>query len=357
MKENEFLDGVSNIEADVVERFVLIDDKLQNNTNKSKSKGLWLRIGAVAACLALILGAVIVAPMLWDDSPDVTTEAPTTEGTFNTEAPTTEKTYRIYLGASASAEIVDIKNSSDRVSFEDASQKTFSFSRDTIFDNSDLVGTTRKLNIGDKSYSLTYSKSYRTKLYSSEKFKPYAEFITFKADDLSVYYRADDGALIFFSDLNVGNLTVSGELTEDGAKALALDTIISLYGESVAREYILDDIVFTDTPLTKAYTVVYTKYVYDTPTNDKIQLSYNMQGDLVTVNAKLLGVYDDATDHLSQKQIDEAKAVLNEALADDWSILTVTLVIDSLGDYYLKAQAAKTTEVGISAAELFIDIK
>ncbi len=346
MKENEFLDGVSNIEADVVERFVLIDDKLQNNTNKSKSKGLWLRIGAVAACLALILGAVIVVPMWRDDGSDVTTEAPTTE-----------KTYRIYLGASASAETVDIKNSSDRVSFEDASQKTFSFSRDTIFDNSDLVGTTRKLNIGDKSYSLTYSKSYRTKLYSSEKFKPYAEFITFKADDLSVYYRADDGALIFFSNLNVGNLTVSGELTEDGAKALALDTIISLYGESVAREYVLDDIVFTDTPLTKAYTVVYTKYVYDIPTNDKIQLSYNMQGDLVTVNAKLLGVYDDATDHLSPKQINEAKAVLNEALADDWSILTVTLVIDSLGDYYLKAQTAKTAADGIAAAELFIGIQ
>ena len=76
MKENEFLDGVSNIESDVVERFVLMDNKLQNNTNKSKSKGLWLRIGAIAACLALILGAVIIVPMLEEDviiPPDVTT--------------------------------------------------------------------------------------------------------------------------------------------------------------------------------------------------------------------------------------------------------------------------------------------
>jgi hypothetical protein len=324
---------------------------------QKKKRNTWVKLAAIAACLALILGAVIVVPMWRDDSPDVTTEAPTTAGTVNTETGTTEKTYRIYLGSSASVDAVDIKNSSDRVSFEDASQKIFSFSRDTIFDNSALVGTTRKLNIGDKSYSLTYSKSYRTKLYSSEKFKPYAEFITFKADDISVYYRADDGALIFFSDLNVGNLTVSGELTEDGAKTLALNTIISLYGENVAREYVLDDIVFTDTPLTQAYTVVYTKYVYDMPTNDKIQLSFNMQGDLVTVNAKLLGVYDDATDHLSQKQIDEAKAVLNEALADDWSILTVTLVIDSLGDYYLKVQTAKTTANGIAATELFIGIQ
>ena len=75
MKENEFLDGVSNIEADVVERFVLMDGKLQNKRNKLKTKSLWLRIAAVAACLALMLGAIIVVPMMWDDSPDVTTDS------------------------------------------------------------------------------------------------------------------------------------------------------------------------------------------------------------------------------------------------------------------------------------------
>ncbi len=67
MKENEFLDGVSNIESDIVERFVAMDNKLKNKS--SKSKIFWLRFGAVAACFLLIVGVIIVIPML-SDEPD-----------------------------------------------------------------------------------------------------------------------------------------------------------------------------------------------------------------------------------------------------------------------------------------------
>ena len=65
MKENDFLDGVSNIESDVVERFVSIDNKLQKKANRPK--GAWLRFGAIAACFVLILSAIIVVPMLFKD--------------------------------------------------------------------------------------------------------------------------------------------------------------------------------------------------------------------------------------------------------------------------------------------------
>ncbi len=64
MKENEFLDGVSNIEPDVVERFVSMDNKLQKKANKPKSKGIRLRLGAAVACFALVVSAIIVLPML-----------------------------------------------------------------------------------------------------------------------------------------------------------------------------------------------------------------------------------------------------------------------------------------------------
>jgi len=79
MKENEFLDGVSNIAPDVVERFVSMDNKLQKQANKSKSKGVWLRFGAIAACFLLIVSAVIVVPMLREDSPGVISEPETTD--------------------------------------------------------------------------------------------------------------------------------------------------------------------------------------------------------------------------------------------------------------------------------------
>ena len=78
MKENEFLDGVSNIDSDVVERFVSMDNQLQMKAKKSKSKGIWLRFSAIAACMALIVSTVIVLPMLMDDDLGILPEAETT---------------------------------------------------------------------------------------------------------------------------------------------------------------------------------------------------------------------------------------------------------------------------------------
>lgn len=56
MKENEFLDGVSNIDPDIVERFVSMDNRLKRNTSK---RSIWVRVGALAACFALIAGVVL----------------------------------------------------------------------------------------------------------------------------------------------------------------------------------------------------------------------------------------------------------------------------------------------------------
>ena len=58
MKENEFLDGVSNIDADVIERFVNMDNKLQSKSKRSK--GVFLRVLALAASIALVIGVIAV---------------------------------------------------------------------------------------------------------------------------------------------------------------------------------------------------------------------------------------------------------------------------------------------------------
>jgi hypothetical protein len=85
MKENKFLDGVSNIEPDVVERFVLVDNKLQRKASKAKSTGIWLRLVAIAACFILILGTIIVVPLLREDDLGIVPEQGTTDisGTSN----------------------------------------------------------------------------------------------------------------------------------------------------------------------------------------------------------------------------------------------------------------------------------
>ena len=69
MKEQEFLDGVSLIEADVVESFVAMDARLQRKAGRSKAGVIWTRIGAAAACFVVVLSAVLILPMLGVGSP------------------------------------------------------------------------------------------------------------------------------------------------------------------------------------------------------------------------------------------------------------------------------------------------
>ncbi len=81
MKEDEFLDGVSNIESDVVEGFVLMDNMFQTKANKAKR--IWLRFAAAAACLAIIAGVIFVLPMLRGDDPGEIPGIIPTPGTDN----------------------------------------------------------------------------------------------------------------------------------------------------------------------------------------------------------------------------------------------------------------------------------
>ena len=83
MKENEFIDSVSNIEPDVLERFIFMDNKLQEKANKQKSKGIRLRFGAIAACFCLIVIAIVIVPMLRENDPGVIPGPGTTDDPIN----------------------------------------------------------------------------------------------------------------------------------------------------------------------------------------------------------------------------------------------------------------------------------
>lgn len=86
MNENKFLDGVSTIDSDVVERFVSMDNQLQKKAGKPKSKRVWLRVGAIAACFFLIVSAVIFVPTLRETDDTTAVLPPTRLGSSTVKA-------------------------------------------------------------------------------------------------------------------------------------------------------------------------------------------------------------------------------------------------------------------------------
>ena len=66
MKKKEWNQGLDHIDYDLVEKYILQKERLKNN---QQQKSVWLRVGALAACLVLILGAVVFLPRLQNDVP------------------------------------------------------------------------------------------------------------------------------------------------------------------------------------------------------------------------------------------------------------------------------------------------
>ena len=61
MTRNKWNEGLNCLPADLVDKFITERDKARR---KNKIRRMWLRIGAMAACLAVIISAVITAPRL-----------------------------------------------------------------------------------------------------------------------------------------------------------------------------------------------------------------------------------------------------------------------------------------------------
>ena len=66
MKKKEWNQGLDHIDYDLVEKYTLQKEKLKG---RQHIKSVWLRVGALAACLVLIFGAVVFLPRLQNDVP------------------------------------------------------------------------------------------------------------------------------------------------------------------------------------------------------------------------------------------------------------------------------------------------
>ena len=273
----------------------------------------------------------------------------------NTPMPENEKDYVIYYYPSAGNLIENEKETTD-ATFENAETKVFSFSSKTEIDKPHNAENQQNFELNGKTYSLEYSKSYKTALSSSDSLKGYSLFNSYRSDTVLADTRVDTNELLMFTILDTDELIAAGDVTEDEAMAVAESTFLSLYGKESRNEYTCEDTVYTDTELVVQYTVVYRKYVFGIPTNDTVQISVNMKGDVVGINAKSMGMFSSAEEQLSKDSISDALSMLNKTFSDDWNIGTTMLVLDAEGSYYISAQLSRNVSGELEAMLVYINV-
>ncbi len=278
------------------------------------------------------------------------------DASFDNESNINFVNYSIYYYPSA-GEIGLNENSSATVTLKNAETKQFSFASKTEINKPSDVEDQISFELNGKTYLLQYNRTFETALSSSENLKDYSKFNEYKSETVRVYTRVSTGEILFFSNVDENDRKASGDLTADDAKKIADSTLLTLYGSSIQEEYLYDTTVQKDSRHDVHHTVVYRKYVWGVPTKDKIQISVNMKGDVVALNAIMLGVFSQAEDQLTKKEIDDAISVLHEALSNECTMFDETLTVDSKGAFYIYAQLSRTTGGLHYAVEVYINIK
>lgn len=244
---------------------------------------------------------------------------------------------------------------SGNIAFESADKKVFSFSSRTEINRPADADEKYTLELNGKSYSLYYDKSYETAISKSKDHKAYGQFNAYESDKISAYTRFSTNDLLLFANFDENVCTAKGDLTEEEARGIADSALLSLYGETTKQEYSYETAVFTDTRLGTHYTVVYRKFVWDVPTNDSIQITVNMNGEIIGVNAKHFGMFSSSESQVSSEELQNAISVIKEKYSEKWTIGTMQLVLDSEGDYYIYAQLSRTATE--EAVEIYINVK
>ena len=331
MKENEFLDGMSNIDADVIERFVNMDNKLQSKSKRSK--GVFLRVLALAASIALVIGVIATVVLLQG-------------GETGQDLPSEEenKEYVIYLADSYSYDSLTLESKENAKVKVSSEQKKFYLPTSELERDENAPDT---FVLGADEITFNFKKTYEM---GERKLNEYEA-----EDGTWIEIDAITGELAFFSSKS-GLKKEDGDLSEEQAKKIAEDTICKLYGANTLNEY-KHKVTIKNDKDRKFYANVYSKYVHGVVTNDDIEICVNMKGEVTSINALYKGTLAGIEDEVSQKDIEDALLAVKEYLGDEWIIDDYKeIVSDSQGDYYINAFIRRTVDGEVQSETIYISI-
>ncbi len=299
-----------------------------------------LRLVAVAACVALLVSAVVVSTLMLnredENQPDVPNEI--------TE-PNTEKVNYVIYADFQTGSIPEFEGG-DNYTLETSpiASKDFSFSNRTNIEKPTDTQTTLMLKLQGKEKEFEYVRTFSTPIVSNENFFHLGVMNEYKTKGEMVRVNASSGEILFYANTQ-GDKVESGDFTtEEQAREKAEKILVELYGEKVLEEYTFDHFYGTDEDK-KTCSILYVKKVFGYSTDDDILIKFNTQGEFIGINANKKGTMERADQDITKEQIEAAIKVLKETYSS-WNMTNPQLLIDSEGDYYISAHFTMRDQYG-----------
>ena len=321
---------------DIFNAFEELDPKFVEEAapkmNKVKKNTFVLRIAAVAACVALIVSAIVVSTLMLnredENQPDVPSDV--------TEQGDGKVKYVIYRDFQTGS--LPTFEGGENYTLEAApiSNKNFSFSDRTPVEKSKDTAEKITLNLYGMKTELAHTITFTTALLTSEKFAHLGVYNEYRWGSKVVEINPTTNEIQFYTDTNV-NKKAEGDFTREQAKEMAEKILVELYGEDALDYYTFDTFLSSGQEKVTTIGVLYVKKVLGFSTDDNVLIKFNAAGELISINAKKRRSMERAEQDITKEQIEAAVNVLRETYPS-WNMTKPELLIDSEGDYYISSQ-------------------
>lgn len=248
-----------------------------------------------------------------------------------------------------------------KLEIKSAEEKTFSFKNEKVIERLDSAVDTYSFTVAGKTYKAKFSQSYETAAGASEKVRKYSKYSTYfdpMTTEIYITVNATTEEVEFFLNGGSDILYEDGDVTEERAKEIAEAIIKEMYGENALDKYEYISSNQSEMQEKKRISVNYTRKVWGFNTEDTINVTLNMQGELYSINALGRGAMFNAEKEVTKEEIENAIAALKNNYSANWNMHdNATLVIDTEGDYYVRMGMSTKTEAGTVAMLTYINVQ
>lgn len=317
MNENLFSDGVSSIEADVIERFLAMENRLQRKANKPGSNGIWLRLGTIAACTALIVGAMAVVPMLREEGPTVVPSTGTTDSTGTTNrSDTTEEVEwvppvveEMAIGTYFGKSMLELPDNQKNPSYAcNISPENIGIGGDgKDFTDDAMLNQTQ--TIGDRVYCYTGSKQCYMDGAKTVLGTFYSRYDRYTAKGGSLVMHRGGRVALWYLHTRAGSISIL--IGAEEYLGIARPFLRDTFGIEIPEGYEAGE----PTAIVGLRSLTLRRTLHGYPTDDAIELRMNTAKQIVYVDAERFGSFDHVADTLTKEQIDLAYATMLEKIA------------------------------------------
>lgn len=174
-------------------------------------------------------------------------------------------------------------------------------------------------------------------------------------DEVFVTFHRCTGELSVFAE--TAKVSIQGDLTEQEAVTKSEELIKSLYGKEFLTEDLCMELQSSDDGINDLLCVTYSKTLCGYPTEDKVAVSWYLNGELAAINAQSKGTFRGMEQSFNREQLEQAEQTLLSAVSESWNCGEGTLVFAGDGKCYLRMIATRESSdpmFGFEASEYYL---